>query len=267
MAETPSELTRAATEGLRRMVDGPASPERLNAALRLLAKWRAAVLDGTLAARSGRVVLSGPFAGMDYPVKAAEGARAARLLGCYEASLAPVIETIIARAYPLVIDIGAAEGYYAVGLARRMPHSRVLAHDSDDRAQALCRALAQANGVADRVQVAGRIGPEGFDLCRDQPTVVICDIEGAEDDLLDPATAPGLLAADILVEVHETGRPGLLARLTDRFSSTHRITRLERRLAPEALPDWADALNDLDRLLLLWEWRAAPTPWLWMQRA
>ncbi|MCB6177599.1 class I SAM-dependent methyltransferase [Rhodobacter sp. Har01] len=267
MADTPSELTRAATEGLRRLLDGPPAPARLNAALRHLAKWRSAVLDATLAAQSGRAVLSGPFAGMDYPVKAAEGARAARLLGCYEAGLAPVIETIVARGYPLVIDVGAAEGYYAVGLARRMPQTRVLAHDSDDRAQALCRALAQANGVADRVQVAGRLDHRDFALCTAQPTVVICDIEGAEDDLLDPVAAPGLRAADILVEVHEGVRPGLLVRLADRFSATHRITRLDRRLAAEALPAWTEALNDLDRLLLLWEWRASPTPWLWMERA
>jgi len=25
-------------------------------------------------------------------------------------------------------------------------------------------------------------------------------------------------------------------------------------------------LGDLDRLLLLWEWRSTPTPWLWMRR-
>lgn len=61
-------------------------------------------------------------------------------------------------------------------------------------------------------------------------------------------------------------RPGLLALLTDRFAGTHRITRIDRSLRPDLLPDWAETLSDLDRLLLLWEWRAAPTPWLWMER-
>ncbi|MFM7443721.1 MAG: hypothetical protein ACKO2N_07380, partial [Tabrizicola sp.] len=139
MADEPTQLTRAATEGLRRLIDGPPSVERLSAALRHLAKWRSAVIDNTLAAREGTGVLDGPFKGMAYPVRAAEGARAARLLGVYEASLEPVIETIIARPYATVVDIGCAEGYYAVGLARRMGHTQVLAQDVSDEAQALCR--------------------------------------------------------------------------------------------------------------------------------
>jgi SAM-dependent methyltransferase len=203
---------------------------------------------------------------MEYAVRAAEGSRSARLLGAYEASLAPVIEEIIARAYPLVIDIGAAEGYYAVGLARRMPGTTVIACDLNPSARALCHALAEANGVADRLRVEGEMTHAGLDICAAQPTVILCDIEGAEEALLDPVSAPGLLAADILVEVHEGRAPGLLARLADRFAATHRITRIDRALRPDALPDWTEALSDMDRLILLWEWRAGPTPWLWMER-
>ena len=83
--------------------------------------------------------------------------------------------------------------------------------------------------------------------------------------LLDPVRAPGLLSADILVEVHDGQLPGLLTTLTDRFRATHDITRIDRQLAPDALPPWTEALSDLDRLLMLWEWRSTPTPWLWMR--
>jgi SAM-dependent methyltransferase len=267
MAEGPSPLTLSATEGLRRLLDGPPSADRLNAALRHLAKWRSALLDNTLTARNGTGVLDGPFSGMAYPVRAAEGARAARVLGAYEAGLEPVIETIISRAYATVIDVGCAEGYYAVGLARRMPQARVLARDTSEQAQALCRALAQANGVDGQVEVGGLWSHADFAVCLGAKTVVICDIEGAEGELLDPVAAPGLMRADVLVEVHEGMRPGLLAILTARFSASHRIRRIDRVLRADRLPDWAEDLSDLDRLLLLWEWRASPTPWLWMEAA
>lgn len=267
MTGKASPLTQAATDGLRHLLEGEPSPDRLNAALRHLAKWRAALLDNTLAARDGTTVLAGSFAGMAYPVRAAEGARAARVLGAYEASLEPVIETIVARPYACVIDIGCAEGYYAVGLARRMPRARVLARDTSEQAQALCRALAEANGVAHRVEVGGLWTPADFALCEAAKSVVICDVEGAEAELLDPMAGPGLLRADILVEVHEGMRPGLLALLTSRFGASHRITRIDRALRPDRLPAWAEDLSDLDRLLLLWEWRASPTPWLWMESA
>lgn len=261
----PSSLTLAATNGLRRLADQDPDATHLAAALRHLAKWRAELVANTIAERMGPVIAAGPFQGMTYAVRASEGSRAARLLGVYEASLAHIIETIVARAYPLVIDIGSAEGYYAVGLARRMPQARVLARDENPQAQDLCRALADMNGVASRVEIGGRMDHADFVICSAQPTVIICDIEGAEEALLDPARAPGLSAADILVECHDVMHPGLTDRLAARFSASHDVTRINRQLAP-ILPDWMESWSDLDRLIALWEWRAGPTPWLWMTR-
>lgn len=263
-ADQPSPLTRAASEGLVRLMDGSPSPDRLNASLRHLAKWRAAILENTLVARNGATVLAGPFKGMSYPVRASEGARTARLLGAYEAGLTPIIETLIARAYPLIIDVGCAEGYYATGLARRMPASTIMARDSNPAARDLCAELAAANAVT--LQIGAEMTHADFAICANQPTAILCDIEGAEAALLDPALAPGLLHADILVEVHEATHPGLMSTLTARFAPTHTVTRIDRTLRPDLLPDWAETLSDLDRLLLLWEWRATPTPWLWMDR-
>ncbi|OYU16933.1 MAG: hypothetical protein CFE34_18355 [Rhodobacteraceae bacterium PARR1] len=262
----PSPLTITVTERARALLAGMPSPDVLNATLRLMAKWRAQVLANTLRARSGTTVLSGPFQGMRYDVAASEGAWAARLLGGYEASLAPVLETVIARGYPQILDIGCAEGYYAIGLARRMPQARVYAHDINPAARALAAQSAVANGVADRVILGGAFGHPDFDLCQRARTFVLCDIEGAEDALLDPVAAPGLLSADILVEVHEGMKPGLMDRLAARFAPTHRVTRIGRRISGDSLPDWTESLGDLDRLLLLWEWRSSPTPWLWLER-
>jgi hypothetical protein len=260
----PSPLTLTATTLLREIAAREPDMTNLAAALRVLAKWRAEVMANTVLKRSGGTVLSGPFQGMDYSVSASEGSRAARLLGVYEASLAPVIETIIARAYPVVIDVGSAEGYYAVGLARRMPSSRILARDANPKAQALCAELAALNGVQGRVEVGGILTHGDFDLCRIQKTLVLCDIEGAEVDLLDPSVAPGLAHADILVECHDSLHPGLTDLIAARFAPTHSITRLNR-VINATLPPWMEELSDLDRLIALWEWRTGPTPWLWMQ--
>ena len=259
-------MTRAATETLRKIAAEPPDANRLAAALRHLAKWRSGVIGNTLANLSGTEVLSGPFKGMDYAVRASEGSRTARMIGAYEASLAPIIEQIIARNYDLIIDIGSAEGYYAVGLARRMPNARIMARDDNPRAQSLCRELATANGVADRVQIGGRMTHADFDLCTTTRSVVICDIEGAEHDLLDPSLASGLLSADILVEVHDCFQPGLSAAITQRFAATHDVRRIDRAIDDQGLPDWMQNLSDLDRLIALWEWRSGPTPWLWMVR-
>jgi hypothetical protein len=203
---------------------------------------------------------------MDYPNAASEGAGAARLLGVYEASLAPVIEQIVAANYAQVIDVGCAEGYYAVGLARRKPRARIIARDADPVALDLCEKLAAGNGVLAQMQFGGTMTPADFDICLNAKTVVICNIEGAEEQLLNPDLGPGLLAADILVETHDCITAGLSTRITNRFAATHNITQIDRSFSSAPLPAWMNKLSDFDRLMAMWEWRSGPTPWLWMTK-
>ncbi len=77
----------------------------------------------------GSIVLDGPFRGLNYLVEN-NTVPTHKLLGTYEKELWPIIEEIIARDYRTIIDIGAAEGYYVVGLAQRMPEARVVAFEA-----------------------------------------------------------------------------------------------------------------------------------------
>jgi len=242
------------------------SLDNLNSVLRLMSKWRANVVTNTLLKKSGQTVMSGPFQGMVYLAKGSEGSTSARLLGAYEAALHPIIEKITRRGYEQIIDVGCAEGYYAVGFAMRMPAARVIARDSNPDARDKCAQLAAANGVSAQIDIGGEMGHGDFDICTRAKTLVICDIEGAEAQLLDPVRARGLASADILVEVHDCFSSGLSAQIAQRFAPSHNVLLIERSLSDAPLPDWMDTLSDLDRLMALWEWRIGPTPWLWMTR-
>tara|TARA_B100000780_G_scaffold225961_1_gene165111 strand:+ start:912 stop:1280 length:369 start_codon:yes stop_codon:yes gene_type:complete len=120
--------------------------------------------------------------------------------------------------------------------------------------------------VADWVKIGGISTHSDFDICSMQDTLVIWDIEGAKRELLDLEKAPELLQADILAESHECNDAGLTETLRQRFERTHDIETLGRAVERPALPAWMDRLSDLDRLIVQWEWRAGPTPWLWMRR-
>lgn len=261
-----SALAQATYARLEALLQHEKSPQHLNSILRLMAKWRTAVMVNTIVKIDGQVVQGGPFKGMSYMSVAAEGSTAARLLGVYEAALHPIIEAIIAEGYPQIIDVGCAEGYYAVGLARRMRQARIIARDPDAAAREKCAALAAANDVAGQIEIGGAMGHADFDICTRAKTLVICDIEGAEAQLLDPALAQGLLSADILVEVHDCFTPGLSGQIAQRFAASHDVQIIQRSLSPAPLPAWMDSFSDLDRLIALWEWRIGPTPWLWMRR-
>lgn len=237
----------------------------LNLGLRVLAVWRASTLVNGFVARHGTTILQGPFGGMAYVGAATEGALLPRLIGCYEQDLHPAILDYAGRDLDCVIDVGCAEGYYAVGLARLMPKVVVHARDTDEKALASCRELAARNGVSDRVMVGGLFAPEDFQAFADRRCLVIVDIEGAEDDLLRPDLAPALAGMDIIVETHDLFRAGVLARIVERFTPTHDIERLDMGPRTLPLPDWLAARNHMDQLLAIWEWRSGPTPWLVMR--
>ena len=148
-----------------------------------------------------------------------------------------------------------------------MPTTRVLAFDLNPKAQAVCAALAVKNGVADRVSVGALFKPEDFAAYAGQKVLVLCDIEGAERDLLDPALAPALAGMDIIVESHDCLVPGMTRVLLERFSATHNITVVDDngQRSLHTAPVWFNNLAHLDQLLATWEWRSGPTPWLVMQ--
>ena len=238
----------------------------LNNALRLLSKWRSVLIQNTLLRQQGTAVMQGPLQGLDFLPQSAEGCHIAKLLGCYEQPLQTFIEAAIQKQYATILNIGCAEGYYAIGMALRMPSTRVLAHDLNPKAQEICTALAQKNKVADRVRIGGLFTPSDFAAYAGQDVLLMCDIEGAERELLNPELAPALKGMDLIVESHECLIPGITQLLIDRFKGTHKITLVQddgqRRL--EKPPQWFVNLAHLDQLLATWEWRSGPTPWLVM---
>jgi hypothetical protein len=124
--------------------------------------------------------------------------------------------------------------------------------------------------VAERVHVGGLFTPADFAAHAHgrHRVLVLCDIEGAERELLNPQAAPALAGMDLIVESHECLLPGITAELQARFKATHHITVVhddgQRQL--DAPPPWFCNLAHLDQLLATWEWRSGPTPWLVMLR-
>lgn len=239
-------------------------PRALNEVLRVLAVWRSRAIADAYVRHHGARVMQGPFAGMEYVTAATEGALTPRLIGTYESELHPYLEKFAAKGLDCVIDVGCAEGYYAVGLARMMPEVTVYAFDIKEKARLACAELAVKNGVTDRVLIGERFEPDGFEAFKDKTALVLVDIEGAEDDLLRPDLSPALAGMDLIVETHDVYRKGVLQRLTERFSPTHDIVRLDPQPKTGALPDFLKGAGHLDQLLAVWEFRLQATPWLVM---
>ena len=223
---------------------------------------RAAVLRAMLLEAHGPRVLGGPFAGMVFDGTVSEGCYLPRMLGCYEAELHPHLDALGERRPDIVVNVGCAEGYYAVGLARRWPWATVHARDIDPAALDACRRLAEANGVAGRVVVGGRFDGADFAAFAGRRVLVVCDVEGFEEELLDPARFPALAGFDVLAELHPFARPDMAEEIARRFRPTHAVTLVANRVPDAgALPAPLAGLHADDRALAVWETRGTPTPW------
>ena len=256
-----AKLARAASEA---WPDG-AEVQDLNELLRLMGRWRSRVLANTFIHHHGAQITGGPFTGMKYLDAATEGALVPRLLGTYESELHPHLYALAEAGLDCVIDVGCAEGYYAVGLARAMPGATVYAFDIDLNARNKCAELAAINGVSDRVIVGGAFAPDGFEAFAGRRALVMVDAEGAEVDILQPTLSPALAGMNVIVETHDLYRPGALATMRARFERTHDIVQVEGGPKTFEMPPWLAELPQLDQLLAVWEWRARPTPWLVMR--
>ncbi len=154
-----------------------------------------------------------------------------KVLGTYESELHPAIEEICRSRCDRIIDIGAAEGYYAVGMALRNPEAAMIGFEMSAPARHLLRRLARRNGVSDRIALRGACSIAALDtaLAGARQPAVICDCEGAEDVLLRPDRVKSLRHALLLVETHEGMVDGVTRRLRERFFLTHQIEVIDSR--------------------------------------
>jgi hypothetical protein len=155
--------------------------------------------------RESQIVVGGPFKGMRYHGQATCGVPDPKLMGVYELELKPFIEDWSAISFRQIIDVGAAEGYYAVGCARLWPQAEIIAFESTKQGQSLLKSMVELNGLQKRIKVMGHCGQEQLQAAMNatKQTLVIMDVEGSEGVLLNPVQIPALAEARIIVEIHD----------------------------------------------------------------
>jgi hypothetical protein len=207
-------------------------------ALAKLLYWKLAVPDAIHVLPVPRVhVASGPFRGMQYLRTSHESVLSAKILGTYEKELHPWIEAAMQMPFERIVNIGAGEGYYAVGFARdAKTDQHIIAFERDEYGRQLMHELAMRNGVSN-LTIRGEctIGDLDAVLTGSRKTLVICDVEGFEMELMDPARVNGLTKACILMELHDYLRAGVSRVIHERFAASHHIQQIT-----SASRQWSD---------------------------
>jgi hypothetical protein len=216
--------------------------------------------------RFGDRVLAGPFKGLEFPDWGITHVNlfAPKLLGSYELELRGAIEAAIAAAPARVVNLGAGEGYFAVGFALRLPDAHVVAFEAQTDKHDLLAQIAERNGVRDRVEIEGACDLAALRAGLEPGTLIFCDVDGAERELLDPAAIPELTTCTLIVELHDQLVPGVSALVRERFAATHEIEAIpaQERFVGD-FPELGD-IPLVTRQLAISEFRDHPSDWLAM---
>jgi len=214
-------------------------------------------------------VRNGPFRGMKYPSGKSVGSELIpKLLGSYERELHPLLARLRSREYSEIVDIGCAEGFYAVGLALLFPQARIFAYDTNPEGIRLCRRMAQANGVVNRLTTGAfcdALQLQRLPLTR--RALILCDCEGYEKHLFTPETVRVLAAHDVLIEIHDMIDISISERMEKVFRDTHELEVIisvdDIRKAHTYDYTELSSFSLAERKLLLMEWRASIMEWFY----
>jgi hypothetical protein len=211
----------------------------------------------------------GPLAGLKLSGDSWWGAaaRGAMLLGLYEQEVLSSL-TAIPKRYDTFVELGAGDGYYAIGVLIADLFKKSICYEASDEGRRIIRLNAERNGVSDRVDIHGaadrgfyaQLSPKNI-----ESAVLFVDIEGAEFDLLDEAAFRAFGKSIIFLELHEwryQDGDERLRRLKADAKATHSIRELTT--TSRDLSKFAELrkLSDTDRWLICSEGRAQLMTWL-----
>lgn len=194
-----------------------------NYQMRLLKEWGVTLATREMVDVHGTTVLYGPFRGMTYPTNSLMSRNGIPIVfGTYEEELHPVIEEVMARRYDFILNVGAGEGYYSVGLALRTK-TPVHAFDCEPRERRYNRQMARMNSVDHLVRIrpwcdAKLLGQ----LVNSSRCLIFSDCEGFELELFGNSTIPTLRNSDLIIEIHELFPARSVEQsLLERFEASH----------------------------------------------
>ena len=191
------------------------------------------------------------------------------ILGLYEQEVLTNLNEAPDR-FRVFVDVGAADGYYAVGLLHNGKVDRSVAFEAIPACRSAIARLAAENGVGDRITILGAASNRFIDdltaqNIRSHETMVLMDIEGAEFRVLTEEVFAFLKGSLIIVETHPhiyADPEGEMEGLIRRASTTHQVTAwLSGARNPWPIKE-LEGYAEIDRWILCSEARQEAQQWL-----
>ena len=227
------------------------------------------MLSDNIKSLHNNTVVYGPFKGLKFVDESHwdPSNLGAMILGLYEQEVLSELSNIPNR-YKTFVDLGAADGYYGVGVLINGMFEKSYCYELTEVGRNVISKNALANNVSEKVLIRGEANqnlateiPE-YDL---NNSVLLVDIEGAEFDLFDRDFYKSFSNSIIFIELHDfffDDGEEKLNTLISNSKSTHipkfiKMGGRDLSVYPE-LKKW----NDLDRWIICSEGRPQLMTWV-----
>ncbi len=172
----------------------------------------------------GLNVIDGPFAPMKYVHMAVGSAFLHKLAGYYEAVLHPYVNEVGKMEIKNILDIGSAEGYYTTGFGKMFTQASIVAFEMEEDGRRLIQEMYSINNLSNPIEILGEATNENILQYIRPNTLLICDCEGAEKDILSIKNLDVLKnVAYGIIELHDDFVPGCKEACISYFKDTHDI--------------------------------------------
>ena len=154
----------------------------------------------------GTQVKYGIFSGMEISSNVWWGRHdfLSKLFGQYESHILSKLREL-SKNYDHFIDIGAADGYYAIGLLHSKLYKTVTCFEISDKGRLVISENAILNNQSENIKIYGEANKDTLEKEIDslKSCVILCDIEGAEFDLFSKEVLKVLRNCEIIIELHD----------------------------------------------------------------
>jgi hypothetical protein len=177
-------------------------------------------------------VFSGLFRGTRCEFTESGAGIVSKLLGTYELELHPALSVAIDRNPEVVVNIGAAEGFYVSALARKLPSSKFIAFEAMDSWHPHIQRNLKINGVENRCDLRGFCSVNDFEkvICElgSQSSFVLMDIEGGEFELITHSIMQKSQHIEFLIEIHDWKSQHKGDDLVNLLKKTHEVSIIQQ---------------------------------------
>lgn len=209
-------------------------------------------------------VQEGPFKGMIISEDQfwGPGDKASKILGLYEKEIQDLINQIQEKNnFPAFIDIGGADGFFAVGSVKNNLFKNCEVFEISKRGRQSIEESAIKNNVADLISIKSEANEKTLSSIENiNNSVILCDIEGGEYDLFSENLIKNMHPSNVIIEIHKN--PDIsLKEFEDKFKNLFSINKITQ--GPRSLKGFGELknFNDNNRSLLTSEGRSYIQEW------